>query len=175
VWRGTVIVEASIVEASVTDETDRLRTFLGDFQWQGVDRLAYKEEGSAPFKDITRQVLFTDPHLRSELRYFEMRAGGYSTLERHEHMHAVMILRGHGHCLLGREVVAVKPHDLVSIPPMTWHQFRATHGEPFGFLCMVNAERDKPQLPTEGELQALRAHAPIAAFLDGRPLGSRLK
>lgn len=152
----------------MTDETDRLRPFLGDFRWQDVDRLAYKDEGSAPFKDITRQVLFTDPRLRSELRYFEMQAGGYSTLERHEHMHAVMILRGRGHCLLGREVTAVKPHDLVTIPAMTWHQFRATRGEPLGFLCMVNAERDKPQLPTAAELQALRAEAPVAAFLDGR-------
>lgn len=154
----------------MTDEKERLRAFLGGFRWEDVDRLAYKEEGSAPFKDITRQVLFTDPHLRCELRYFEMQAGGFSTLERHEHMHAVMILRGHGHCLLGSKVLAAKPHDLVAIPAMTWHQFRATRGEAFGFLCMVNAERDKPQLPTEADLRALRAHPSIAAFLDGRPI-----
>ncbi|MFO0995856.1 MAG: cupin domain-containing protein [Alphaproteobacteria bacterium] len=154
----------------MADESDRMRAFLDGFQWRDVERLAYKEEGSAPFKDITRQVLFSDPHLRSELRYFEMRPGGYSTLERHEHMHAVMILRGHGHCLLGSKVVAVKPHDLVSIPAMTWHQFRATRGEAFGFLCMVNAERDKPQLPTGAELAAMRGDARIAAFLDGKPM-----
>ena len=68
-----------------------------------------------------------------------MAAGGYSTLERHEHMHAVMILRGHGQCLVGEEVRQVKPFDLVTIPSWTWHQFRATEGEPLGFLCMVNA------------------------------------
>jgi hypothetical protein len=35
-----------------------------------------------------------------------------------------------------------------------------------GFLCMVNAERDKPQLPTEDDLAALRANPAVAAFLD---------
>jgi mannose-6-phosphate isomerase-like protein (cupin superfamily) len=80
-----------------------------------------------------------------------------------------MVFRGHGHCLVGGEVRAVKPHDLVTIQPMTWHQFRATKGEPLGFLCMVNAERDKPRLPSDEELKALRADPRVAAFLDGKP------
>jgi hypothetical protein len=29
------------------------------------------------------------------------------------------------------------------VSAMTWHQFRATEGEPLGFLCTVNANRDK--------------------------------
>ncbi|WP_342644014.1 cupin domain-containing protein [Rhodoligotrophos ferricapiens] len=139
-----------------------------DYRWEGVDRLAYKEEGSAPFKDITRQVLITDAHLACEMRYFEMGPGGYSTLERHEHVHGVMIFRGRGHCLVGDEVRAVSERDLVTIPPWTWHQFRATGDEPFGFLCMVNSERDRPQLPSPEELEALRQNPRIAAFLDGR-------
>ncbi len=132
--------------------------------------MPYKEEGSAPFKAISRQILFADPALKCELRYFEMAPGGYSTLERHEHVHAVMILRGKGHCLLGTEVRPVAAHDLVSVPAMTWHQFRAPPDEPLGFLCMVNAERDKPQLPNDNELGRLRATSQIAAFLDGRPI-----
>lgn len=147
------------------DELARLREFRDGFRWEGVDHLPYKEEGSAPFKAISRQLLFADPKLGCELRYFEMEAGGYSTLERHEHMHAVMILRGHGHCLLGREVRRVKPYDLVNIPSWTWHQFRATRQEPLGFLCMVNARRDKPQLPSDEELRTLKSDARIAAFL----------
>jgi quercetin dioxygenase-like cupin family protein len=150
----------------MTDKS-RFRDFLAGFRWQGVDRLAYKEEGSAPFKDITRQVLFADPALGCELRYFEMAAGGYSTLERHEHVHAVMIFRGRGHCLVGDEVREVETGDLVTIPPLTWHQFHATKGEPFGFLCMVNAERDRPQLPTVEDFPALRADPAVARFLDG--------
>jgi quercetin dioxygenase-like cupin family protein len=150
------------------DEGSNIRKACdGGFRWEGVDVLAYKEEGSAPFKAITRQLLFHRPELQCELRYFEMAPGGHSTLERHEHAHAVMIFRGHGACLVGDEVRDVEAPDLVFIPPMTWHQFRASAGEPFGFLCMVNAERDKPQLPTANELARLMETPAIAAFLSG--------
>ncbi len=139
----------------------------GGFRWDGVAYQPYKQDGSAPFKDISRQTLFNDPTLGCELRYFEMAATGYSTLERHEHTHAVMILRGHGQCLLGTEVRDVKPHDLITIPAWTWHQFRATAQGPMGFLCMVNTVRDRPALPTEAELAALRAHPAVARFFAG--------
>lgn len=148
----------------------RIRSFSPDtFRWHDVDRLAYKEEGSAPFKAITRQVLFQEAALAGELRYFEMAPGGHSTLERHGHMHAVMILRGHGHCLLGEHVQAVKPYDLVTIRGWTWHQFRADRDAPLGFLCLVNVDRDRPCLPTAEELAALRQVPAVAAFLDGTP------
>jgi len=42
------------------------------------------------------------------------------------------------------------------VPALTWHQFRASAGEPLGFLCMVNAARDKPQLPSAEDLTGLR-------------------
>jgi mannose-6-phosphate isomerase-like protein (cupin superfamily) len=148
-----------------TDERTLLRESRPDFRWAGVSHLPYKEEGSAPFKAISRQVLFAEEKLGCELRYFEMAPGGHSTLERHEHVHAVMILRGRGQCLLGDEVREIGPHDLVTIPSWTWHQFRATEGEPLGFLCMVNAERDRPQLPSDDELAKLRAVPEVAAFL----------
>jgi quercetin dioxygenase-like cupin family protein len=141
------------------------RAFAENFRWDEVPILAYKEEGSAPFKSITRQVLFKDDALRCELRYFEVAPGGYSTLERHEHTHGVMILRGEADVLVGGEVRPVKQFDLVRIPPMTWHQFRTRGDEPMGFLCMVNVERDKPQLPTPDELEQLKADPAIAAFL----------
>ncbi len=145
-----------------------IRAFSG-FRWDAVEHRPYKEDGSAPFRAISRQVLFEEPALACELRYFEMAAGGFSTLERHEHMHGVMIFRGHGHCLLGTTVHGVKPGDLVTIPAWTWHQFRATADEAFGFLCMVNHARDRPQLPSEADLAGLRAVAEVAAFLDGAP------
>jgi quercetin dioxygenase-like cupin family protein len=144
----------------------------GDFRWAGVDVRLYKDEGAAPFKTVSRQTLFSDPRLAGELRYFEVAPGGYSTLERHEHMHAVMILRGRGEVLVGDAVHKVKPHDLITIPPWAWHQFRPAHGENLGFLCLVNAERDRPQLPTTEETAALRADAAVARFLDGYPAES---
>jgi quercetin dioxygenase-like cupin family protein len=150
------------------DDQKRFRPSEMGFRWDGVDLLAYKEEDSAPFKAITRQILFQQPELECELRYFEMQPGGHSTLERHEHVHAVMIFRGSGKCLVGGEVRDVTAPDLVFVPPMTWHQFRATSGEPFGFLCMVNVRRDKPQLPSEDDISKLKGDPAIANFLDGK-------
>ena len=145
------------------------RAATDDFRWDGVEMRPYKEDERALFKTITRQVLFSDPEMHSELRYFEMAPGGFSTLERHQHMHAVLILRGRGHCLVGSEVKPIETRDLVTVPPMIWHQFRATRGEPLGFLCMVNATRDKPQLPTQEDLAGLQKDANIAAFLRNEP------
>lgn len=141
------------------------RSHRGGQRWESVELHAYKEEGSAPFKDITRQTLFKDEKLAGELRYFEIAPGGHSTLERHAHVHAVMILTGRGRCLVGDEVRDVALLDLVHIPPMTWHQFRAAPDEPLGFLCMVDRERDRPQLPAADDLAALNNHPQIAAFL----------
>jgi mannose-6-phosphate isomerase-like protein (cupin superfamily) len=135
-------------------------------RWEAVDVLTYKAEGAAPFKDVTRQVLFDTAELGCELRYFEVAPGGHSTLERHEHVHAVVILRGEGRCMVGGHVRDVRERDLVAIPPMTWHQFRASATRPLGFLCMVNRERDRPQLPSEAERAALREHPDVARFLD---------
>ncbi len=157
---------ADEVAGPAVDRPSEFRRSRPDFRWEEVDLLAYKEEGSAPFKDITRQLLFLDPNLDCELRYFEMAAGGHSTLERHEHVHGVVILRGHGHCLISGEIRECGPHDLIRIDPLTWHQFRATKGEPLGFLCMVNVKRDRPQLPTEDELEALKRDPAIRAFLE---------
>jgi len=139
------------------------------YRWEGVEELPYKEDKRALFKDITRQVLFSDPQMQGELRYFELAPGGFSTLERHEHMHAVLVLRGGGHCLIGNEVKRLELRDLVTVPAMTWHQFRATPDEPLGFLCMVNATRDKPQLPSAEDLACLASDAKIASFLRGEP------
>ena len=122
------------------------RKATADYRWDGVELLPYKEDDRALFKAITRQTLFSDPDLQGELRYFEMAPDGFSTLERHEHMHAVLILRGRGHCLVGNEVRPVETRDLVTVPPMTWHQFRATRGEPLGFP--VHGQRPARQAAT---------------------------
>ena len=144
------------------------RKAAGDYRWQGVEQRPYKEDDRALFRSITRQVLFSDPEMHGELRYFEVAPGGFSTLERHEHMHAVLILRGRGHCLVGSEVKPLETRDLVTVPPMTWHQFRATRDEPLGFLCMVDAERDKPQLPADDDLTQMRTDPAVAAFRSER-------
>ena len=138
----------------------------GEYRWDGVELLKYKEEGGSHFKAITRQVLSEcGDNLPVELRYFEVAAGGYSTLERHEHVHTVLIGRGAGQCLVEETVHDLGFMDVVQIPPMAWHQFRATGTEPLGFLCMVNCDRDRPQRPTEEDLKTLRSNPVIANFI----------
>ena len=136
------------------------------FRWEGVDLLAYKSDKDAPFRDVTRQALFKRGDLAGELRYFEVAPGGHSTLERHAHVHAVLILRGRGQCLVGDTVHTIGEHDLVTIPPKTWHQFRAAKDAPLGFLCMVDAVRDKAELPDEATLETMRRSAFVRAFLE---------
>jgi quercetin dioxygenase-like cupin family protein len=126
----------------------------GDFRWEGVDLLKYKADGSAPFRDITRQVLFAQPDQAAELRYFEIAPGGYSTLERHQHTHAVLVLRGRGSVCIADETREIAERDLVTVDPLTWHQFHAAADSPLGFLCLVARERDRPQLPQDAAAKA---------------------
>jgi quercetin dioxygenase-like cupin family protein len=141
-----------------------LRKATGPGRWEAVDVLHYKREGEAPFDGVTRQVLF-DHAGGAQWRYFEVAPGGHTTLERHEHTHAVMVLHGSGRCLVGDRIYELAERDLVCVPPLTWHQFRAGEQAPLGFLCLVSRERDRPQLPTGDEIARLRAHPQIAAFI----------
>jgi len=143
----------------------RHRRQTAPLRWEGVDVRAYKAEGSAPFREVTRQVLFADPALASELRCFEVAPGGHTTLERHEHAHAVVVVHGRGRCFVGDRICTLAPFDLIEVPPLAWHQFRADDDAPLGFLCMVDAARDRPQLPDAEALAQLCTDPAVAAFI----------
>jgi len=146
----------------MSDPVLRKATSVG--RWSNVELLQYKREGEAPFAGVTRQVLFEDAG-GAQWRYFEVAPGGHTTLERHHHTHAVMVLHGAGHCLVGDRVYALEERDLVNVPPLTWHQFRAHENAALGFLCLVRHERDRPQLPSEEELARLRGNPLLATFI----------
>lgn len=138
----------------------------GDYTWEDVLVLAYKEENLTCFKSITRQVLLNAvPELPCQLRYFEVAPGGYSTLEKHEHVHFVVIFRGEGRALIDGEVHTVREKDVIFIPSLTWHQFRAAEGCPLGFLCLVAEDRDRPILPANEDLKILQQNSQIAEFI----------
>jgi mannose-6-phosphate isomerase-like protein (cupin superfamily) len=67
----------------------------------------------------------------------------------------VLILRGRGTVRLAEAEQPVAEHDLVTIDPLVWHQFRAATDCPLGFLCLVSRTRDRPQLPTPEEAARL--------------------
>ena len=125
--------------------------------WAGVEPARYKEEGEGPgcFLGATRHTLLgaarqgMEDALDFELRYFELAPGGYSSLERHEHPHAVVVLRGKGTVRLGGSVEPVGPFDVVYVAPREGHRFSADRDEALGFLCIVDRERDRPVVVEE--------------------------
>jgi quercetin dioxygenase-like cupin family protein len=138
---------------------------MGNFRWNGISVSAYKP-GGTHFAGITRQLLFAGGEgLGCQLRYFEVAPTGYSSLERHHHSHAIMVIRGRGRALVGDRILELGTHDLVQVPPRTWHQFRADGDEPFGFLCMVDCGRDSPERPDQEALAGLRTDPAIAEFI----------
>ncbi len=120
----------------------------GDFSWQDVPLEPYKET-TETWKGISRRELSgkRGESQRFHVRYFEIAPGGYSTLEQHDHEHVVIPIRGQGEAHFGCFIYRVSFGDIVYIAPNDPHQFRNAPeaSEPFGFLCMVNAERDVPR------------------------------
>ena len=137
-------------------------------RWEGVEPTRYSDR-PALFRDVVRHTLLgrgeADPGLPFEVRCFELAPGGYSSLERHEHPHAVLVLSGHGDVILGQRVEPVAPWDAVCVAPGELHQFHASRGEPLLFLCVVPRHRDRPRAATPAEIRALAAASPEAARL----------
>ncbi len=135
------------------------------FRWTGVPVRAYKEDGNL-FKGVTRQVVSEGAgDLPFEVRYFEIEAGGHTTLERHEHPHVVYVTRGSGEVLIKDRVEEIEERDVAVVQGNDWHQFRATDGQALGFLCVVPRPRDRPVLPSERDLTLLRSIPGVAEFI----------
>ena len=64
------------------------------------------------WRGLTRHTLVPGGSVAAgfEQRYFEIEPGGYSSLEKHEHVHVVVTLRGEGRVLVGDRVVELGPH-----------------------------------------------------------------
>lgn len=126
----------------------RVHRCLDRFRWEGVPVQQYKSEAEH-WRGVVRMVLAGESGERTafHVRYFEVAPGGFTSLERHRHEHVVLVLRGVGEVQLGESVHALGPGDLVYVAPDELHQFRNPSGtEPLGFLCIVDAVRDRPRL-----------------------------
>jgi quercetin dioxygenase-like cupin family protein len=137
--------------ARVSDKGSRLHRFraadsaAAPHLWDGVPPQDYK-----PVADhhcgVMRSVIIGESgeRARFHVRYFEIAPGGFSTLEHHRHEHVVVVMRGRGEVRLGEAWHAVGFGDAVYVAPDEVHQLRNRAEEPFGFLCLVDAERDRP-------------------------------
>ncbi len=134
-----------------------------DFRWRGVGVESYKRSSPCTWSGINRQVLVAGSRgaaIGFDVRYFEIEPGGYSTLETHTHAHVIVGVRGRGRVRIGSRWHSVRHLDTCYIAPRAAHQLRNSEREPFGFFCLVDAERDAAvPLLAEG---AQRSKAPRA-------------
>jgi mannose-6-phosphate isomerase-like protein (cupin superfamily) len=114
-------------------------------QWPGVECESYKDEPGT-WIGTTRRVLAEESKTGFQTRYFEVAVDGYTSFEQHQHEHVVVVLRGTGMVLLGETWHAIGQNDCVHVPPGMPHQFRNCGSEPFGILCVVDQDRDRPVL-----------------------------
>lgn len=126
-----------------------LRRFRRQYRWEHTELEPYKVRANAgsEFAGASRQVLVgkRGERVAFHLRYFELQAGGYTSLERHRHSHVVVGVRGRGVVRVGDETYTLKPLDAIYIGPQQAHQLRATGRSRFGFFCIVDARRDQPR------------------------------
>ena len=124
--------------------------FRDGYEWGGRDSSPYKtaEKGSdVPQFQGVRRVELVGRHgeaTRSDLRYFEVAAGGHTSRERHVHAHIIIGARGEGRLVTGSRDVVLKRQDVAFVPPLQAHQLRNESTEPFGFFCIVDHHRDRP-------------------------------
>ncbi len=141
---------ASACELPMTTEARKILehlSFRSDFTWRGRAATAYKPDDRLPFRDVSRTELVGafGESTAFDVRYFEIAPGGYSSRERHVHAHVVMGVRGKGMLDTGDVSQTISPWDLAYVPSLRPHQLRNTGREPFGFLCIVDHNRDRPQ------------------------------
>ncbi|HLI90744.1 MAG TPA: cupin domain-containing protein [Ktedonobacteraceae bacterium] len=114
----------------------------GELRWQGVAVRAYGPQNSGADR-ATRQILIgNDEHSPNfHLRYFAVQPGGHTSLDQHAHDHGVYILHGRARLRLDDEEHELNAGDVVYISGNAVHQFFTLGEEPFGFLCVVPAQR----------------------------------
>lgn len=119
----------------------------GNLKWDGIENEPYKTQGDE-WSRIVRRVLIGShgESTKFHVRYFEIFPGGNSSLEKHKHEHVVICVKGIGILRYGRTKRRMGFMDVAYISPDTVHQLSNPFEETFGFLCIVNAKRDKPRM-----------------------------
>lgn len=114
-------------------------------EWEGFKKSPYKPQGYN-FKETTRTELFVPSAGEAgfDVRYFEIAPGGYTSLEKHAHIHFIIGVRGRGEVKTGETWQTIMPNAIALIPPNCPHQLRNNHSEMFGFFCIVDHVRDIP-------------------------------
>ena len=144
------LASACELPSSSKANVQTLLQFTEGFKWQGREAEAYKDSSAdLPFKNVSRCELVGKSGEKTafDLRYFEIGPGGFSSLEKHNHTHTVICVRGSGVLKLQEKEIALNHMDVAYVEPMQVHQLCNNANEPFGFFCIVDHERDRPVQP----------------------------
>jgi S-methyl-1-thioxylulose 5-phosphate methylthiotransferase len=137
------------------------------FRWRGVELEVYRDLAGTAAAAVSRQVLVAGSAgapIGFDVRYFELTPGGRTNFEQHQHAHVVIGLRGAGRVRLGRRWVRLRGLDACYVAPGTPHELHNDRRNPFGFLCIVDAERDRGRpVPGRGAPTESRRRQPAAA------------
>ena len=116
------------------------------FRWGGAAAEEYCDFAGADMIGATRQVLAARSRgaaIGFDVRYFELGPAARTRLETHHHAHVVVVLRGTGRVRLGRRWTELRQFDACYVAPGTVHQLHNHGRRRFGFLCIVDAARDR--------------------------------
>ena len=115
---------------------------------EAVPTSAYKTDAKQTWSNINRTELLGNrgESMHFHVRYFEIAPGGHSTFEHHVHEHVVIAMSGKGEAQVLGRIWDMKEGDICYVAPREIHQFRnpAENKESFGFICIVNSNRDRP-------------------------------
>jgi ribulose-bisphosphate carboxylase large chain len=132
----------------------------GTFTWEGITPEPYRG-GAAGSPGLVRNVIVGSQGESSpfDLRYFEMGPGGSSGPARHPREHVVIGVRGKGKVAVGDRTLDLDPLDVLYIAPDELHQISNREEQPFGFFCIIGAERESVAELLQDELDWLQEAA----------------
>ncbi|MCD4656646.1 MAG: cupin domain-containing protein [Planctomycetes bacterium] len=121
--------------------------------FENTEAINYKEKNDGKrvsWHKISRTNFigqFNEP-CRFHLRYFSIEPGGYSSFEKHQHIHAVICETGSGLVLINDKWHELNAGDVAYIGSEIPHQLRCEENaqEQFSFFCIVDSVRDKPTI-----------------------------
>lgn len=138
-----------------TNKTKNIKSRIvkhkGDCSWKKIKPAVYKEASGGKkgedWTQVARHSLIaglSGEQTKFHLRYFEVSPGGCTSFETHRHEHVVVAIKGRGKVKLGGRTYGLEYMDIAYIAPDEPHRLFNPYEEPFGFFCIVDAQRDRP-------------------------------
>lgn len=149
-----------ISEQQTENLSSQYRFARSTFTWEGITPEAFRAD-VAGAAGLVRNVI-VGSHGEScpfELRYFEMGPDGSSEPVRHPLEHVVIAVRGKGKAVVGDRTIDLNPLDVLYIAPDELHHMSNPEAQPFGFFCIVGAERESEAELLQDELDWLQEEA----------------